>query len=114
MLVMMMRGGDLTDSVSLADTVQDVLQLHLDAWNDYARTDHVHLHSSTFALAFAVILHPSLLTRLILVAVFTPIGLVMCLLPIARTQHVFVRLAMASVGAFGTILAIALLAHIPS
>ncbi|RPD54670.1 hypothetical protein L226DRAFT_90545 [Lentinus tigrinus ALCF2SS1-7] len=69
---------------------------------------------STFALAFSVILHPSLLTRLILVAVFTPIGLVMCLLPIARTQHVFVRLAMASVGAFGTILAIALLAHIPS
>ncbi|KAI0714087.1 hypothetical protein C8T65DRAFT_645461 [Cerioporus squamosus] len=69
---------------------------------------------STFALAFAVIMHPSLLTRLILVAVFTLIGLVMCLLPIARTQHVFVRLAMASVGAFGTILAIALLAHILS
>ncbi|TFK86845.1 hypothetical protein K466DRAFT_492029 [Polyporus arcularius HHB13444] len=69
---------------------------------------------STFALAFAVILHPSLLTRLILVAIFTPIGVVMCLLPIARTQHVFVRLAMASIGAFGTILAIALLAHIPS
>ncbi|TBU27061.1 hypothetical protein BD311DRAFT_724967 [Dichomitus squalens] len=69
---------------------------------------------STFALAFSVILHPSLLTRLILVAIFTPIGLIMCLLPIARTQHTFVRLAMASVGAFGTVQSIALLAHISS
>ena len=68
--------------------------------------------SSTFALAFAVIFHPSLLARHILVAVFTPIGLIMCLLPIARTQHTFVRLAMASVGAFGTVHSIALLAHI--
>ncbi|KAI0770461.1 hypothetical protein C8Q74DRAFT_1275571 [Fomes fomentarius] len=69
---------------------------------------------STFALAFAVILHPSLLPRLILIAIFTPIGLIMSLLPIPRTQHIFVRLAMASVGAFGTVHSIALLAHIPA
>ncbi|KAI0823299.1 hypothetical protein BC628DRAFT_1325331 [Trametes gibbosa] len=69
---------------------------------------------STLALALAVIVHPSLLTRHVLVAVFTPIGLLMCLLPIARTQHVFVRVGMASAGAFGTILAISLLAHLSS
>ncbi|EIW59662.1 uncharacterized protein TRAVEDRAFT_167141 [Trametes versicolor FP-101664 SS1] len=67
---------------------------------------------STLALALAVIVHPSLLTRHVLVAVFMPIGLLMCLLPIARTQHVFVRVGMASAGSFGTILAIALLAHL--
>ena len=38
----------------------------------------------------------------------------MCLLPIARTQHTFVRLAMSSVGAFGTVQSIALLANISS
>ena len=59
-------------------------------------------------------LHPSLLTRLILVAVFTPIGLILCLLPIARTQHTSVRIGMSAVGAFGTVQAIALLAHISS
>ncbi|KAI0761979.1 hypothetical protein BD413DRAFT_665887 [Trametes elegans] len=69
---------------------------------------------STLALAFAVIVHPSLLTRHILIAVFTPIGLIMCLLPIARTQHVFVRVGMASVGSFGTVVSIALLARLPA
>ncbi|KAI0629899.1 hypothetical protein C8Q77DRAFT_1280569 [Trametes polyzona] len=69
---------------------------------------------STLALALAVIVHPSLLTRHVLVAIFTPIGLIMCLLPIARTQHVCVRVGMASVGAFGLILSIALLAHLPA
>ncbi|KAI0350347.1 hypothetical protein OH77DRAFT_1489218 [Trametes cingulata] len=67
---------------------------------------------STLALAIAVILHPSLLTRHVLLAVFTPIGLVMCLLPIARTQHVFVRVGMAAAGSFGAIVSIALLAHL--
>ncbi|KAH9849519.1 hypothetical protein C2E23DRAFT_839591 [Lenzites betulinus] len=67
---------------------------------------------STLALALAVIVHPSLLTRHVFVAVFTPIGLILCLLPIARTQHVFVRVGMASAGSFGTILAISLLAHL--
>ncbi|PIL22324.1 hypothetical protein GSI_15012 [Ganoderma sinense ZZ0214-1] len=69
---------------------------------------------ATFALAFTVVLHPSLLTRLILIAIFTPIGLIMCLLPIPRTQHAFVRFGMTSVGAFGTVQSIALLADIPS
>ncbi|KAI1793230.1 hypothetical protein LXA43DRAFT_1001489 [Ganoderma leucocontextum] len=69
---------------------------------------------ATFALAFAVVLHPSLLTRLIIIAVFTPIGLIMCLLPISRTQHAFVRFGMAAVGAFGTVQSIALLANISS
>lgn len=68
--------------------------------------------SSTLALALAVIVHPSLLTRHVLIAVFMPIGFIMCLLPIGRTQHVFVRVGMASAGSFGTILAIALLAHL--
>ena len=38
----------------------------------------------------------------------------MCLLPIARTQHVFVRFGMSSLGSFGIIHSIALLAHIVS
>ncbi|KAI0366938.1 hypothetical protein BV20DRAFT_1045924 [Pilatotrama ljubarskyi] len=67
---------------------------------------------STLALAIAVIVHPSLLTRHVLIAVFTPIGLIMCLLPIARTQHVFVRVGMVSAGSFGTTMSIALLAHL--
>ncbi|KAI0671029.1 hypothetical protein C8Q78DRAFT_974183 [Trametes maxima] len=69
---------------------------------------------STLALALVVIVHPSLLTRHVLIAVFTPLGLIMCLLPIARTQHVFVRVGLASAGSFGTILSIALLAHLPA
>ncbi|KAI8986247.1 hypothetical protein BD414DRAFT_488111 [Trametes punicea] len=69
---------------------------------------------STLALAISIIVHPSLLTRIVLTAVFTPIGLVMCLLPIARTQHAFVRVGMSSAGSFGTILSIAILAHLSS
>ncbi|KAI0325043.1 hypothetical protein GY45DRAFT_1330853 [Cubamyces sp. BRFM 1775] len=69
---------------------------------------------STLAVAISVIVHPTLLTRIVLTAVFTPIGLIMCLLPIARTQHAFVRVGMASAGSFGTILSIAILAHLPS
>lgn len=38
----------------------------------------------------------------------------MCLLPIPRTQHAFVRFGMASAGAFGTVQSIALLANISS
>ena len=34
--------------------------------------------------------------------------------PIVRTQHAFVRVGMASAGSFGTILSIAILAHLPS
>ncbi|KAI0643095.1 hypothetical protein C8Q79DRAFT_981567 [Trametes meyenii] len=69
---------------------------------------------STLALALSVIVHPSLLTRHVLIAVFTPIGLIMCLLPIARTQHVFVRVGLTSAGSFGTVLSIALLARLPA
>ncbi|KAI9064645.1 hypothetical protein FKP32DRAFT_1591267 [Trametes sanguinea] len=69
---------------------------------------------STLAVAISIIVHPSLLTRIILTAIFTPIGLIMCLLPIARTQHAFVRVGMASAGSFGTILSIATLAHLAS
>ncbi|KAI0655484.1 hypothetical protein C8Q70DRAFT_1020299 [Cubamyces menziesii] len=69
---------------------------------------------STLAVAISVIVHPTLLTRIVLTAVFTPIGLIMCLLPIARTQHAFVRVGMASAGSFGTILSIAILAHLSS
>ncbi|OSD02412.1 hypothetical protein PYCCODRAFT_1410891 [Trametes coccinea BRFM310] len=69
---------------------------------------------STLALAISIIVHPSLLTRIVLTAVFTPIGLLMCLLPLARTQHAFVRVGMASAGSFGTVLSIATLAHLSS
>lgn len=72
------------------------------------------LFSSTLAVAISVIVHPTLLTRIVLTAVFTPIGLVMCLLPISRTQHAFVRVGMASAGSFGTILSIAILARLSS
>ncbi|CDO75303.1 hypothetical protein BN946_scf184654.g11 [Trametes cinnabarina] len=66
---------------------------------------------STLALAVSIIVHPSLLTRVVLTGIFTPIGVVMSWLPIARTQHAFVRVGMASAGSFGTILSIATLAH---
>ncbi|KAH9912699.1 uncharacterized protein BXZ73DRAFT_56051 [Epithele typhae] len=69
---------------------------------------------STLALGLSVMLHPSLLTRLILVAIFSPIGLLLCLLPIVATQHTSVRIGMSAAGAFGTVQSIALLAHIPA
>jgi len=68
---------------------------------------------STFGVACAVMIHPSLRARVVLVSIFTPIGLILCLLPIAKYQHAFLRFATSSAGAFGVVLSIATLANIP-
>ncbi|THG97782.1 hypothetical protein EW026_g4288 [Hermanssonia centrifuga] len=57
-------------------------------------------------------MHPALLTRIVLTAVFVPIGTILCLLP--RFTRIALRIACASMGSFGIVLAIALLAHIPA
>ncbi|KAF7368988.1 hypothetical protein MVEN_00225400 [Mycena venus] len=69
---------------------------------------------SLFALAVSIIIHPSLLARVIITAVFTSASTLLVLLPIPRVQHWAVRFSTASTGAFGLILSIALLAHIPA
>jgi hypothetical protein len=66
----------------------------------------------SFALILAVVLHPTLLTRLVFVAILTPLSAIATLLPISRTQYRAVRVAAASTGAFGTTMSIALLAHV--
>jgi len=66
----------------------------------------------SFALILTVVLHPTLLIRLIFVAILTPLFVVATLLPVTRTQHRAVRFAAASSGAFGSVVSIALLAHI--
>lgn len=70
-------------------------------------------YSSTFGVACTVMIHPSLKARIVLVSVFTPIGLILCLLPLAKYQHAFLRVATSSAGAFGMVLSIATLANIP-
>lgn len=59
-------------------------------------------------------LHPSLLARIIVIAIFVPIVTILALLPISRCQHSSLRFALSSTGAFGVILSISLLAHIDS
>ncbi|KAJ6551495.1 hypothetical protein B0H19DRAFT_1157919 [Mycena capillaripes] len=66
-----------------------------------------------FALAVSVIIHPSLLARIIITAVFAPTVALLVLLPIPRIQRTAIRFANASTGAFGVVLSVALLAHIP-
>ena len=58
-------------------------------------------------------IHPSLKARIVLVSIFTALGFVICLLPSAKYQHAFLRLATSSAGAFGVVLSIATLANIP-
>ncbi|KAF8507525.1 hypothetical protein BU17DRAFT_71148 [Hysterangium stoloniferum] len=65
----------------------------------------------SFALIISVVLHPSLLTRLIFVAIITPLSTIVVLLPIVRTQHGALRFAAASTGSFGITVSIALLAR---
>lgn len=59
-------------------------------------------------------LHPSLLTRVILTAILTVLGTVLCLIPFPKYDHVAVRFATSAAGSFGLVLAIALLADIPA
>lgn len=68
--------------------------------------------SCTLGLAVCVIVHPSLLTRIILTSTFALIGIVFCLLPLHRYQHVFVRIATSASGAFGVVTSIALLSSV--
>lgn len=65
-------------------------------------------------MAVSVIVHPSLLGRIVLVAVFTPLGTVLCLLPFPRYARPILAIAAASVGAFGMTMSIALFSHNPS
>ncbi|KIJ54753.1 hypothetical protein M422DRAFT_24657 [Sphaerobolus stellatus SS14] len=65
----------------------------------------------SFALAISVILHPALETRLVFVAILTPIAAIATLLPLVRTQHCALRAASAATGSFGMILSISLLSH---
>ncbi|EIN12345.1 hypothetical protein PUNSTDRAFT_81513 [Punctularia strigosozonata HHB-11173 SS5] len=69
---------------------------------------------ATFALSVCVIIHPTLLTRIVFTSVVLPILTVFCLLPIPKTQRCVIRVAYASVGAFGTVLSVALLANVPA
>ena len=62
----------------------------------------------------SVIVHPTLLARIALAAVFTPIGTVLCLLPFPRVARASLRIACASAGAFGMVLTIALMARVPA
>ncbi|KAJ6467007.1 hypothetical protein C8R45DRAFT_1020804 [Mycena sanguinolenta] len=67
-----------------------------------------------FGLAVSVIIHPSLLARIIITAVFASASTLLVLLPIPTVQHWAVRFSTASTGSFGLVLSIALLAHIPA
>ncbi|GJJ15619.1 hypothetical protein Clacol_009897 [Clathrus columnatus] len=64
-----------------------------------------------FAMILAILLHPSLVTRQVFVAILAPITAIMSLLPIVRTQHGALRFASAAAGSFGSVLSITLLAH---
>ncbi|KAJ7254711.1 hypothetical protein B0H12DRAFT_553899 [Mycena haematopus] len=67
-----------------------------------------------FGLAVSVIIHPSVLARIIITAVFASASTPLVLLPIPSVQHWAVRFSTASTGAFGLVLSMALLAHIPA
>jgi len=71
--------------------------------------------SALTALPICVITHPSLLSRIIIVAIFIPLFTVLCLVAFiiprlsTRFLHPLLRFCTASTGAFGIVLAIALL-----
>lgn len=67
--------------------------------------------SCALALAVSVIVHPPLLARIILAAVFTPLGTILCLLPFPRYARPALTVASVCIGAFGIVMTIALFAH---
>jgi hypothetical protein len=69
---------------------------------------------ATIALSLSVIMHPALLSRVILTSVLVPVLAVLTLLPLAHVQHGAMRLATSATGAFGIVLAIALMAEVPA
>ncbi|TDL23193.1 hypothetical protein BD410DRAFT_839101 [Rickenella mellea] len=66
---------------------------------------------ATLSLALCIMLHPALLTRVVLMSIITSLSLILAVLPVARTQHAAIRTLASAVGAFGAVLSIALLAH---
>ncbi|KAI0698084.1 hypothetical protein BC835DRAFT_1413230 [Cytidiella melzeri] len=66
------------------------------------------------ALAISVIVHPSLLTRIVLAGVFTPLGTILCLLPFPRGARIALRVGASSLGAFGVTETVAIFSHNPA
>ena len=66
--------------------------------------------STSLALAVSVTIHPSLLTRIVLVAVFS--STLAALTPIPRLQPVLLRISSSAAGSFGLIISIALFTRI--
>lgn len=69
---------------------------------------------TTFALALSVMLHPNLITRIAVTATITVVGTVLCLIPLPRLVDFPLRFATSATGAFGIVLCIALMGHIPA
>lgn len=69
---------------------------------------------ATLALSLCVAAHPALLTRIVLVSICAPLFMLATTLPIKRTQHIALRIATASLGSFGIILAIGILGKVPA
>lgn len=69
---------------------------------------------TTLALTLSVIIHPSLVTRVIFVTVSFSVFTVLTILPIHRFQYTFIRIAMSATGSFGLVLSIGILAGIPA
>ncbi|KAF7303746.1 hypothetical protein MIND_00604200 [Mycena indigotica] len=69
---------------------------------------------AAFSLGVSVVIHPSLLARIIITAIFVPTSTLFVLLPIPKIQRSAVRFGASVTGAFGVVLSIALLANIPS
>jgi hypothetical protein len=68
--------------------------------------------STSIGLAVSVTIHPSLVTRIALVAVFAPTLAILTPLPIARLQPILLRMSASAVGSFGLVLSIALFSRI--
>lgn len=63
------------------------------------------------ALAVSVTIHPSLITRIALVAVFASTLAMLTPLPITRLQPMLLRTSISAAGSFSLILSIALFSH---
>jgi len=68
--------------------------------------------SASIALAVSVAIHPSLLTRVALVAIFASTLAILTPLPIVHLQPMLLRTSASAVGSFGLVLSIALFSHI--
>lgn len=68
--------------------------------------------SASIALAVSVAIHPSLLTRVALVAIFASTLAILTPLPIAHLQQILLRTSVSAAGSFGLVLSIALFSHI--